>query len=194
MTRRARQLEQHLTRLLGPPSRLTAARDPDSNRKSKFALALFDDVPAEGAFTLVSSGISEYELRGGDERAREEVLLCAWNKYRDESLDQTFFSLGDIIIDTGTIVHPGLLYELPRPVSDGTVMNHLFAYPPTYFDQALASLKAGGSTIDLVWLIPIHEEEADFIEERGPEKFVDLLGEHDPDLLDLRRKSIVDRG
>jgi hypothetical protein len=191
MTRYTRRLEQHLTRLLGPPSRLTAARDSEDNRKAAFALGLFDDVPAEGAFTLVSSGISEHELRDEEGAARVEILFSAWNRFRDGSLEETLFTLGDTIIDAGTVIHTGLLYELPRTVTDNTVMRHLLAYPPTYFDDALASVDVDGGTIGLVWMIPLHEEEADFIEAHGADAFADLLAEHDPDLLDLRRQSIV---
>jgi hypothetical protein len=191
MTRYTRRLEEHLTRILGPPSRLTAARDPEDNRKAPFALALFDDEPAEGAFTLASSGISEHELRDDEGTARVEILLSAWNRFRDESLDQTLFSLGQSIIDAGTVITAGLLYELPRSVTDNSVMRHLLAYPPTYFDDELASVAVEGGTIGLVWLIPLHEEEADLVEAEGADAFIDLAAERDPDLLDLRRPSIA---
>lgn len=184
-------VEQHLTRILGSPSRLTAAHDPETGQEAPFAVGLFDDVPAEGAFTLMSSGISTRELRDGDRRGRVEILFCAWDRFRDDSLDGTFFTVGNAILETGTMVYPGRLYELPAPISDNTVMRHLFAYPPTYFDDALATIPFGAESIDVLWLIPVHEEEAELMEQRGPEAFVELLGEYDPDLLDLRRRSIV---
>lgn len=191
MTRFTRRLERHLAHHLGPPSRLTAARNTDDNRKAPFALALFEDVPVEEAFTLVSSGISEQELTDEEGTARVEILFSAWNRFRDDSLEQTLFSLGDSIVDAGASVFPGQLFELPRTVMDNTVMRHLLAYSPTYFDDSFASVDGAGGSIGIVWLVPLHEEEAALIESGGAEAFIDLLATRDPDLLDLRRESIV---
>ncbi len=164
----AGRVERHLAASLGRPALVTDASDPSSGRPAAFRVATFDDQPVESAFTLVTLGLCERALR-------------------DDALRHLLFALGDFIAGSGDAAAPGMVYELPEPFVSGRQWEHLFAFQPLYHDQRLGPFE----DVQFVWLIPITAEESAFIDANGPESFDALLEEHDPDLLDLSRDSVV---
>jgi hypothetical protein len=183
----AGRVERHLAASLGRPALVTDASDPSSGRPAAFRVATFDDQPVESAFTLVTLGLCERALRDDEHTVRQELVVCAWNAFRDDALRHLLFALGDFIAGSGDAAAPGMVYELPEPFVSGRQWEHLFAFQPLYHDQRLGPFE----DVQFVWLIPITAEESAFIDANGPESFDALLEEHDPDLLDLSRDSVV---
>ena len=62
---------------------------------------------------------------------------------------------------------------------------------PTFMDDEFITYKGSHPNTVIVWLIPIHKPEADFIDINGWEKYEDILEELDPDLFSLDRGSVV---
>ncbi|MET7355502.1 suppressor of fused domain protein [Streptomyces mirabilis] len=70
-------------------------------------------------------------------------------------------------------------------------MTSLYAGLPVYFDDDFFSVTIeNGSDVAIVWLIPITDQETDFIREKGWEAFEDALVRQDPDLLDPARPQL----
>lgn len=190
MTIRGR-VEEWYERHLGKPALVTDARDVEGRRNAPFQVATFFDQPVEEAFTLATIGLSETTQTGPeDESVRQELLLCAWAGFRHDSLYATLFTVAQLVHDRGETANPGEVIEMPRPVADGIPLRHVFVYLPIYHSDDLHSVPLGRDAVEILWLIPITETEAAFIEEHGPEAFDELLGREDPDLLDLQRPSL----
>lgn len=185
------RVENWFERHLGAPALVTDARDVEGGRNASFRVGTYLDQPVEGAFTLATIGLSETPQHGPEsEPVRQELLLCAWDGFRHDSLYSTLFSVAQLVHDSGETANPGAVLELPQPVVQGGSLRHLFVYIPIYHSDDLHAVPLGGEAVEVLWLIPITEKEAAFIEKNGPEAFDQLLGREDPDLLDLERPSL----
>lgn len=96
------------------------------------------------------------------------------------------------LISSGQAVLRGDVLRLPMPLTPGGSMTALYAAIPVYFDEAFASVVLeNGSDAAIVWLVPIGNREAEFVEEEGWEAFEQELVRQDPDLLDLSRSEMA---
>lgn len=184
----------HLEKVLGPPVQLTRGRDLAGDRQAAFELATFAGQPVEGAVTLVTVGLSDTALQGPEgEKVRQELLLCAWNGSRSESLYAGLFSAAQVYLDLGESANPGSVLELDQPLSEPDGPRHVFLYDPTYHPDELATVPAAkgkdGEAIEIVWLIPLTAGEAALVDAEGPDAFESYLEACDPDLLDLGRSA-----
>ncbi|NJL28515.1 MAG: suppressor of fused domain protein [Thermoanaerobaculia bacterium] len=190
------RVKAHLERLLGPAVATTTGRDLAGDREASFAVATFPDQPTEGATTLVTVGLSSEPLTGPEgEQIRQELLLCAWNKALGDRLYKALFATAQAFRDLGETANPGAIVELDEPLAEPSGLELAFLYDPTYHAEELATVPAadakGGEPIEIVWLIPITESEAELIEAEGPEAFESYLAATDPDLLDVTRAGEV---
>jgi Suppressor of fused protein (SUFU) len=81
----------------------------------------------------------------------------------------------------GTIIGPrGRLFA-------GGNMTALYAAEPAYLRDGFARC-AGAPPIDLLWLVPITDTEADFARTHGRQAFEDAREHEDPDLSDPNRR------
>jgi len=188
----SRRVRQHLEGVLGTPFRASTAHDVTRGIVAAFGVATFRDQPVEGAFTLVTVGLSEHLLPGDEsEPVRQELLVCAWDRFFGDALYQAFFSMADLVLEDGTRIDPGTVYELPERIADAMGSHRFFAYPPCYHPEELQPIQLDDGEVEIRWLIPIAPEESDFVEREGAEAFDDLLELENPDLMDLDRGSVV---
>lgn len=186
------RVEKHLAVVLGPPGRVTRARDPESGTAAAFRVITFPDQPVEGAFTLVTVGLSDRPLRGpSGEAVRQELLVCAWDSFYGDALYQVLFSMAHLIREGGETADPGTVLELPQPIATAVPWRHLFLFVPGYHPEKLQPISLGENEVEICWLIPVTPEESALIEKEGPEAFDDLLDRADPDLMDFGRGSVV---
>jgi len=184
----------HLEALLGPPARVTSARELVAGEEAPCAIATFRDRPVEGAFTLVTIGLSDRPLVGPQgEKVRQELLLCGWDEDLDDRLYRCLFDVALATREAHETANPGAVIELDEALSVRGDLRRVFLYPPTYHADELATIApprgtAGGGEIEIVWLLPITALEALLVESEGPEAFEAYLAREDPDLLDLGRE------
>ncbi|MFG2900366.1 suppressor of fused domain protein [Streptomyces zaomyceticus] len=100
-----------------------------------------------------------------------------------------------LLISRGRAVLRGDVLRLPMPLTPGGSMTALYAALPVCFDEEFASVVLeNGSDVAVVWLVPIGDREAEFVEREGWEAFENELVRHDPDLLDLDRPEMPQAG
>lgn len=183
----------HLEKILGPAVQLTRGRDLAGDRQATFEVATFADQPVEGAVTLVTVGLSDTALKGPEgEILRQELLLCAWNGAKSESLYTGLFSAAQVYLDLGASANPGSILELEKPLGGPAGPREVFLYEPTYHPEELATVppsQAEPEPIEIVWLIPVTPAEAALVDAEGPDAFESYLAANDPDLLDLGRSA-----
>ena len=86
---------------------------------------------------------------------------------------------GDVIGPRGTLI-------------SGTGMEAIYVSVPVYLPDSFATYNSPEGVCSIfAWLVPITCPEAEFAKTKGWEAFEDRIGSVDPDLLDLRRRSIV---
>ena len=185
------RVEDWYERHLGKPALLTNARDVEGRRNAPFQVGTYLDQPVEEAFTLATIGLSETPQIGPEsESVRQELLLCAWDGFRHDSLYSALFTAAQLVHDRGETANPGEVIEVPLPIAEGVSLRHFFVYLPIYHSDDLHSVPLGREAVEVLWLIPVTEAEAAYIEENGPQAFDELLGREDPDLMDLQRPSL----
>ncbi len=62
---------------------------------------------------------------------------------------------------------------------------------PVLHDERLRTFNGTEPPTVFAWIVPIHEEEAHYVRERGWEAFEERLEAADPDLCDLEREPVV---
>lgn len=178
-------VETHFAQLLGSPVRVTLARA--GAVRASFRVAAYGDQPMTGALTFVTLGLSDQPL--GEDGVRQELLLSVMKDDYADSLLNVLFGIGHHLSQTGEPAGYGDILDWTEPIVEGGP-SHLLVYSPSHLGDD-AETVPGNEPVDILWLIPITQSEADFVRDRGLDAFTSMLAKRDPDLFDLHRDSVV---
>jgi hypothetical protein len=78
-----------------------------------------------------------------------------------------------------------------EPIIPGVPLNAVYSTIPVIFSEGFATFGGTLPPTVLVWLLPLHGVEAEFVKRNGWNEFEEMLEAKDIDLLDLNRKSIL---
>ena len=174
----------HVRDWLGRPMEL---RNIDLGARGRVDLLRVDNAPCDAATTIVTDGLRE--LVG--HRLDEELLIASW---ADGPVQQLSMAL-EFIVRQLADGRPALLYGdvvgPAGPVVPGTAMDAVYVCEPTYYPPGFADFIDRGREIRPRWLIPIYHAEAHAVVSRGRRQFEELLARDDPDLLSIKRPSVV---
>jgi len=154
-----------------------------------------DDSPDDGLISYSTLGLFEAELRHDDGTSlATRVELCT-EAPQDQDLWGNILSTAAFgLMRGGQAVMPGS--ALPDCVGeyypDSRVPHLYLSVPFSWQDGEFRRLELDGQVI-VNWLqgFPISDAELEYLQAHGPDAFEDLLLEHDPDLYDLDRDSVV---
>jgi hypothetical protein len=184
-------LFDHLELHLGPMSG-GMSRD-EAGLRLPFQIVLFEKTPLDGVCALATLGLSNYPLRirASEKRLRQELVVLFRASDGSGSLAGVLEQLGlealraDCAYGVGDVVGPrGIL-------SPGAAVSAVYIALPVYLSDTFQVCRETPEPVVFAWVVPIHDEEALFVEEEGRQAFESLLELRDPDLLDLARESIV---
>lgn len=157
-------------------------------------IARFDNQPLPGAKTFVTTGLHRHLLHLDERLFRHELLMSVWKKIPDEDIVSFMHQfVCNVILHAH---HPLLRSEVigpSLPIIPGSSLTAIYATLPVLFKDDFAVFRRTTPPTVFVWLLPIHAQEADFIQNEGWSAFEDFLVEKDPDLLDMQRESVVKR-
>jgi len=85
----------------------------------------------------------------------------------------------------------GSVIPLGEPWLEGAACDHLYFASAAAYPDEFDFLELDGLTIRFLWAIPVHGEEARFIEREGGETFEDRLGEAGVSLVDPQRPPVA---
>lgn len=183
---------QHFEKFLGAGIISSTAKDAISGEGLDINICLFKNKPVTNAFTLATIGLSNKVLHQPDKTpVKHEIVFCAHRPFLSDELYARLFDVADEILSQEDSITIGQLFDFEEPLSGKTKMEAFVFYEPGYFDDGLFVYEDVDPAVIVAWAIPIHRKEMEFIEKNGPEAFDELLAEHDPDLMDLSRASIV---
>ncbi|MEU8799638.1 suppressor of fused domain protein [Spirillospora sp. NPDC048819] len=88
-------------------------------------------------------------------------------------------------LDVGSVIHIG------RPLTRGSRMDHLLVSLPYPYGPDLEWSPPKAGEARFLWLLPIHQSEAEFIESEMLDEFESLMDARSVNILDLNRDPIV---
>jgi hypothetical protein len=183
---------RHLEKQLGKEALRSTAKLNKSAQKFQVTLSLFNDQPVTNAFTLSSIGLSNKVFEQPNKTLiRHEILFSAYNRFRSETIYQCLFNVLDFLFGQEESICIGQTFDYQISVAANSSLEAFLFYKPVYYKEELFIIKEIKPPVFFIWAIPISRNELGFIEKNGMVAFDELLGKHDPDLLDLSRGSIV---
>lgn len=180
---------QHLEEHLGEINR--GWKDNDSH--FPISVVSFEKQPFEGVTTYVTLGLSEYALpMTVDEEIRQELLFSAYEIYNSEQIASFLLTFAEYILFRKQALLRGDVIGPSKPIIFGTLLNSVYSTIPAVFEEDLTVYSEMTPPVVLTWIIPIHEEEANYARLNGWNRFEDILEEKDTDIWNLTRPLVVD--
>lgn len=159
-----------------------------------FQVLRFLGGPIANTVTYSTLGLSDTALPSpvSGKQVRHELLFMARPAFCDRNIPAILHQVGMEAITSRRAYLRGDVIGPRGALISGTDMEALYVSLPVYLPDSFATYKSPeGISCIFAWLVPITSQEAAFAKTKGWETFEDRLASVDPDLLDLRRKSIV---
>jgi hypothetical protein len=160
----------------------------NNDESERVALALSQDWPRPGINCVLTVDLTTTPLAlGGEEYELLAIAAARWTKLLNVVGDMGLSArVGNVVADPGMIWYNGLAPSYP----DLRVRHLLVANP---LEPPLRLTGPAGLAFPVRWLqlIPVTEVELKVLEDVGPDKFAELLGEHKVVIEDWGRESFV---
>jgi hypothetical protein len=186
-----KNLPQHLESFLGPIE--GGWKDADGTDWPFYVLR-FSGGPVANAVTYTTLGLHSTPMLSpvSGMQIRHELLIMARPAFCDRNIPAILHQVGMDAVSTN---RPYLRGEVIGPrgeLLEGTKMEALYVTLPVYFPDSFATYTSPeGRSCVFAWLVPITCKEAEFVRHKGWERFEDELYRSNPNLIDLKRESIV---
>ena len=169
----------------------TAEAMIDDDLALRLAITYFDDRPIWGLRSYCTLGLSVAPLERDGGTYRQELMFVAHDDIDRRRIANFLGGFAEDILRRGRAMARGDVVTPREPVILGTLMNFVFVCRPLV-------LVAGGRVcltkreppIDFWWLVPIHDDEAQFARAQGCEALEFALSNSYLQLWDLRRPSV----
>jgi hypothetical protein len=178
-------LIEHMEAFLGP---IRSGAPGDESTPPGVQVVLFaNDVPSPGVVTLSTLGLSHHHLVLPDDApAHQELLFHFLEADQPRNAIGLLFQLAAEMIERGEAMGHGTIVGPRGRLFPTGSMTALYAAQPVYLRDEFARCPAT-PPIDLIWLIPITDTEADFARTHGDLAFQHALERENPDLTDPNR-------
>ena len=183
-------LADHLESYLG---QIAGASKGDTATPTALHVVWFGpDVPFEGAFTISTLGLSNRHLtQPSGTGLHREILMHFQTSKRPPNASSLLFQIAGELIDRSSGLLRGEVIG-PRGRLFGTgALTALYSAAPVYLPDGFAVCTEENRKIVLTWLVPITDNEADFVRTHGWSAFENALVKENPDLTDMDRDSIA---
>lgn len=186
-----RGLVQHFESVLGPVRSGWLAAP--TGEPLPFQVVRYTRGPDVGSTAYSSLGLSRHPLTAEDGTAvRQEVLVLATKSLPVEYVLSTMQEVTAAMLRTGRPLRQGDVLGPGETHLLHSEMAAVYVALPVYFDDTFATYTTDeGGTVEVMWLVPVSEAEAQFVRGHGWESFEDLLLAQDPDLVDVFRAPMV---
>jgi len=164
----------------------------DNDSDSKLQIVSFKDTPGESVSTYLSLGMSKHVLNLSEtKKIRQELVFSVCSMAISSMVVSFLLSLCEAIINRGKAVLRGEVIPLSKEIATRIGFDAVYCAIPVYFDDAFCTYGESSPSTVMVWMLPIYQSEASYIEVNGWECFENLLEEKDPDLCSLDRDSVI---
>jgi hypothetical protein len=147
----------------------------------------FRDAPMKGLTTFGTLGLSEAELSLPNGRAVRQELLMSCHEPQQENVAGVLPAVASDLLADRRAVARGAVLGPAGPLFDETPLTALYCSVPVFFDDDFKVSNATEPPTVFVLLVPIADDEAQFVASNGWAPFERHLESTDPDLFDLSR-------
>lgn len=162
------------------------------NDESEIQIVSFNDAPDESVSTFTSLGMSKKILKISETKTvRQELLFSVYSMNVSNMIVSFLLSICEAILNRKKAVLRGEVIPLHNSLSKRVGFDAVYCTIPVLFDDKFCTYEASSPSTVIVWILPIYQAEADYIEMNGWESFEDLLEEKNPDLFSLKRDPII---
>jgi hypothetical protein len=176
-------VEQHLGRI---------SRGSEASSERGIQAVIVEGHPTPEATSYLTLGLSHHVLAGSSGRQfRQELLGVSYSRFAELNPDANLLTVAHDLLEAHRAALRGEVIGPAGPIVPGSTLDAYYCSLPSYFSDDLATFRGSVPATTFIWLIPISHAEAHYVWEQGWSKFEDLLVEHDSDLLDLTRPSLV---
>lgn len=184
-------LVAHFEQFLGPIA--SGWMKDSSGEQLPFQVVRYAHGPDVGSVAYSTLGLSRRTFAAKDGTGvRQELVILATKSLPVEYVLNVVRDVAASMAERNHALRQGeVLGPVPPPVPR-SAMVAVYAALPVYFDDSFAThVSASGEQVELVWVVPVTQPEAQFVRSHGWEAFEDLLADQDPDLVDVFRAEMV---
>ncbi|WP_333597404.1 suppressor of fused domain protein [Chryseobacterium flavum] len=157
------------------------------DRKYKISISVYDNCPYDSHRTFTTLGLSHYFI----DYYYEFILVCK-SRFNENEIASFLTSFSEFLLDNKKGIKRGDVMTFDFNITSETKMNSLYFTLPFYFDDELQQLELEDRKVIFPIIIPIYDEEAELIKEKGWETFEAYLEENEIDnLTDLGRSQFT---
>jgi hypothetical protein len=181
-------LVDHVETHLGP---IVGEWDVDpAGTELPFRIVHYEGKAPPGTEIFSTLGLSDYEL--SDTGARIELIMIAPATLTAGTIPPILVSAGELPIEVGDVPNVGDTFRSIDALREVSPMDCLYVGRPLYLPPELNPFDTGDAEVLFVWLIPVYEQEADFVDAEGWEAFERLMWDLDVDPTDFTRDPWID--
>jgi Suppressor of fused protein (SUFU) len=163
--------------------------DPDGS-ELPFRIVHYAGKAAPGTEIFSTLGLSDYQL--GEHDARIELLMIAPLGLTSGTIPPILLHAGLLPIDADAVPDLGDTYLAVEELGEVSPMDALYVGRPLYQPAGFNPFDNGTDRVAFWWLIPIYDNEAEFVEAEGWEAFEQLMWDLDVDPTDFTRGPWLD--
>jgi hypothetical protein len=144
--------------------------------------------------SYLTLGLSEMELTSPVSRKmiRHELLMAVRTEDAAGSVPSLLQQLGSEALRQRTAYLRGDVVGPRGIIFKDTMFEAIYVTMPTYYPEPFSVFEESTGLMRVIaWLIPVTVSEAEFVRSHGWSRFESLIEKHDPDLLNLKRDSLV---
>ena len=177
-------LETHLGKIVGEWE-----EDPDGGALP-FGIVHYEGRAPAGTEIFSTLGLSDYEL--SEAGARIELIMIAPLGLTAGSIPPILVAAGAMPIDADDVPQLGDTFTAIEPLREVSPMDCLYVGRPLYQPPHFNPFDDGHGQVLFLWLIPIYDVEAEFVEREGWRAFEQMMWDLDVDPTDFVRDPWID--
>ncbi|MFP5114839.1 suppressor of fused domain protein [Bacillaceae bacterium C204] len=166
----------------------------DRGERLPVQIAKYSKGPYSGTKTFSTLGLNKVSLTSyvSGKQIWQELIFVSYSNIGNLNIPALLAQVSQMALDSRKAFLRGDVIGPNGPIFDDSNLEALYVTIPGYFPDSFDAFKVDDKkTIIMAWLIPITSKEAEFIRQNGWEEFEDKLEELDPDLIDIKRESII---
>lgn len=164
----------------------------DDDHKSSVDLLSCEDRPTRGVTSYSTVGLSDWPLYRGDEEYPARLEMVGACATASERYANALATAAFCIINSQWFCYPGAIFpDILTMHEASSTMRHLFFVPPFLWETELETMTLESKTVAWLQAVPISEQERELVDSSSPDALETLFEEHEIDVFDLDRPSVV---
>lgn len=188
MSSLAKDIVEHLEQTLGTIQQ--GWRGAESDENSGVNVFQFDEAPESGFTTFSTVGLSYHKLSQiSGHIVRMELILSCQISDGDRPVPSRLMDVAEDLVESHHAPPRGSVIGRSGPLFDNGQLTAFYCSVPVFFPEEFHLWEGSSPETILVQLIPISNDECQYIDHFGWNEFENHLERTDPDVFDLNRVS-----